>query len=78
MRIVEAEKVGNLVDDRGLDLAPELGRRPVPAEERAGEDRDVVRQVSGEVVRPAVEGHALVDAVRYGLLRQQGESSRRS
>src|SRR5438876_1046751 len=73
MRIAEAEKVGNLVDARGLALAPELGRRPVPAEERAGEDRDVVRQVSGEVVRPAVEGHALVDAVERVPLRVEPE-----
>src|SRR5438876_991332 len=73
MRIVQAEKVGNLVDDRGLDLAPELGRRPVPAEKRAGEDRDAVRQVSGEVVRPAVERHALVDAVERVPLRVEPE-----
>src|SRR5207244_3771789 len=73
MRVVETKKVCNLVYYGGLNLAPELGRRPKGAQQGAGEDRDPVRQMAREVVRSGGERHALIEAEERGASRIQAE-----
>ena len=59
MRVVQTEKVGNLMNYRAANLVPELGRGSKAAQQRVGEDRDAVRQAAREVVRSGGEWDAL-------------------